>query len=218
MRAAGKISTILQQEAARQVDRLISELVVEAVRLWRAERFHRFSDLETSYNVRVFHFCDIALHENQQRWPLTHIVYDATQPTREMLLGEADPSGVSRPDLTILMGSHRIRVEAKRLRSTGGLPRLYVHQGMARFIDGRYQSTRPHPGIMIGYVEDGQVSEAVRRVNEILIADPIFGPEHVLQPSAAQFCQPDEVPTYDSQHGPALRLRHFEIPTVCEAD
>jgi hypothetical protein len=146
---------------------------------------------------------------DQAAWPLVHIEYDAVQPTLQMLLGKEDPSHAPRPDFSVLVGSAKIRVEAKRLRPSGGFPALYVRRGMARFIEGRYVSTRPHPGVMIGYIEEGSPSAIVNQINSVVQSDPTLGLTHLLNPistSNASF-----VLSCHSTHGNGVRLLHFEI-------
>lgn len=211
MRVAGKVSVHLQRTVSREADAWVSKLICGGVDLWRRENFYRFDDTELGFSVRLFYFCDRLIHENQQDWPAIHIAYDAVQPSSEMFLGRASPAVAPRPDFTILFGLHRIRVEAKRLRDENGLTALYVRRGMTRFIDGRYTSTPPHPGIMIGYVESGDVSAIVDRINAILTVEPGYGPPHVLCILGSGNRATDCVSLYESSHGDTLRLHHYEI-------
>lgn len=211
MRAVGKISVRLQRAVGDQADVWAAKLILGGVELWRLEDFHRFDDGELSFSVRLFYFCDRLIHENQQAWPLIHIEYDAVQPTREMLLGIASPKTAPRPDFCILFGRDKIRVEAKRLRDGDGLPALYVRRGMARFIDGRYRSSPPHPGVMVGYVETGNVDAVVDRINSVLVSEPGYGESHLLRSSRIGDEVAACVSTYRSEHGSDLRLHHYEI-------
>ncbi|MGH3720955.1 MAG: hypothetical protein ACRDRI_19325 [Pseudonocardiaceae bacterium] len=209
LRMVGAASTRLQALVARRAEKLVAELLVSGASLWRDEQYHRWNEHELSCSVRLFYFCDRVLQENQDAWPLVRIEYDSAQPTRKMLSGDEDPSRAPRPDFTILFGDAKIRIEAKRLRPSGGFPALYVRHGMARFIDGRYSSTPPHPGVMIGYVEDGDPEAIVNQINSVVRAETTFGQTHVLSPLGdpmAAFVLP-----FHSVHGNGLRLLHFEV-------
>lgn len=209
LRAAGKLSARLQDLVVQQAEKLLTKLLLSSVRLWRAEQYYRFDDRELCCSVRLFYFCDLVLRDKQSDWPLIHVEYDAVQPTKEMLLGDADPSSAPRPDFSILFGSARIRVEAKRLRPTDGFPALYVRRGMARFTEGRYRSTPPHPGVMVGYVEAGDPAAIVDQINLIVTNEPALGSSHALQPSSTQF--ESFVLSCESEHDDGLRLLHYEI-------
>lgn len=209
LRPVGKVARRLQAKVAREAEHRVAELLVSGASLWREEQYSRWDAHELSCNVRLFYFCDRVLQMDQDYWSLIHIEYDTAQPTREMLLGNQDPSRTPRPDFSVLFGNAKIRIEAKRLRSSGEFPALYVHRGMARFIDGRYVSTPPHPGVMVGYVEDGDPVAIVDQINSVIQKEPTLGLTHVLNShgiSSASF-----ILSCQSEHGNGLRLLHFEI-------
>jgi len=208
-RAVGKVSIELQAIVAREAEHLVAKLLVSGVSLWRDEQYHRWDAHELSCSVRLVYFCDRVLQMDQAAWPLVHIEYDTVQLTREILLGNQDPSRAPRPDFSVLFGNAKIRVEAKRLRSSGRFPALYVRHGMARFIDGRYVSTPPHPGVMIGYVEEGDPVAIVDQINSIVQKEPTLGRTHVLNPHG--ITNASFVLSCHSEHGDGLRLLHFEI-------
>lgn len=211
LEVSGLASTELRREAENDINEILRRLIFEALSRWSIEKFSKFADDELSYSVRLFHFCDVAIDENGDDWPIVHVLHDALQPSYEMLMGLAHPSLSPRPDFTVVVGRVKLRLEAKRLRLDGGLPALYVRQGMARFLDDRYRSKPPFPGIMIGYIESDTVVEIIARVNEVVITEPAFGESHVLRAIQRSTAQPQELSLFESRHSKDLSLEHYEI-------
>ena len=63
----------------------------------------------------------------------------------------------------------RFRFEAKRLKNADSRNRYLGHNGLGRFLDGRYASTDPDAG-MLGYVQEATVQQHALALGELLSA------------------------------------------------
>ena len=204
---SGTPSTWLGDHASKRIEKLLLRLFEDAVVLWSGEDYSRFGDLEQHCTVRFQYFCNRAISTNEDTYGQMAVLYDAAQPTAGMLAGTEDPARMPRPDLTVIVGCTKLQVEAKRLRANGQLPRLYVTEGMQRFLDGRYGS-QGIPGIMIGYLLDGSLFTIVRKINLAISNDLHRGSaEHLV--SQATSC--DKIFAHESRHPSQVRLLHRMI-------
>lgn len=210
-RMAGTASPGLRSAAEADINAHLRQLITTALRRWSEEQFSTFSRDELSYSVRLFHFCELIIAENQDEHMIMHVLHDAQQPTRDMLLGLAHPRSSPRPDFTVIIGAVKFRLEAKRLKASAGLPALYVREGMARFTSGRYESTRPFPGVMIGYVEADSVQQACKQVNKVIKDEPGFGEGHQLRAIRRSSGQFAKLHVYESNHDDALAIHHYVV-------
>jgi hypothetical protein len=203
----GAASSWLKEHAKSRVELVLSSLLCQAVALWSRESFSSFDMLEPALTVRLYHFCLHVIDSNQRFYAQVDVVYESSQPTAAMLAGESNPANAPRPDLTIIMGRTKVRVEAKRLRLSESLPRKYVKEGMARFRDERYG--RPgDPGVMVGYVLSGDISRIVQKINDVISSEWVHGDEEHLGPSTVLGVN---LQLHKSAHPPSLNLLHHII-------
>jgi hypothetical protein len=166
---ADKVAAWAAERAAEALEMLADDLFCKAFILWRAKSLVRASDEEPSCAV-VFYGCCLEVISSQET--ILRIVSESDQPTRRMLAGIDSPSSAARPDMSILYGPrYTIRIEAKRLMRGEGLPRLYVQEGMRRFIDGKYSSTPGKPGYMLGFVVRDETADIVSAINRVILRE-----------------------------------------------
>lgn len=206
--APGRIDSKIQQYAAARCDQLSESLLSEAISAWIAESFMRFNDHEVSCTVRLYDWCRRLLHESPERWPSTRVQYDGPKPSADMLAGRADPAAAKRPDLVISIGRVEVHVETKRLGTAGQLPRLYVLEGMMRFIDGRYAWSPGDRGVMVSYNASDAPADTALAVNSVVNAEPRLGSAHQLRPAGKLQARIDR---FVSEHGLAYSLNHLAI-------
>jgi hypothetical protein len=209
----GTVSLWLARRFAARADTLLDDLVKSALEIWESEGFSRFDDHEISCTVRLFASCRKVLVAEKRKFAQMSIYYDAAQPSDDMLTGKADPHRSARPDLTVTIGVSQLRLEAKLLTRRRTMARLYVSQGMARFLDGRYGS-RGLPGVMIGYVLSGRPSELVAWINVALETELSRERDEVL---VARGMAHPRMMTHDSLHEPDIRIVHHMIDLRQEA-
>ena len=204
----GKDAARLQEAVAGRAEELLDRLLVDGVELWRQEQFRRWDDGEIACSVRLYDCCRRVLESDRRTWSLVHVEYDGAHPTTEILSGDADPTRSPRPDFGFRFGTARVVVEAKRLSTRDGLPKLYVKRGIYRFRDGRYLSTNSLPGIMVGYIRAEPPAAVVGAVNQVIIDDPDMGNEEVLRELVS--VAPD-MSRSQSVHPPGIRLIHLAV-------
>jgi hypothetical protein len=208
IRAIGHINSTIKHIIAERAEQLLNKLLLEAVQLWSAERFHRYDNNERSHTVRILDCCLRVIDENELDWPQVDIDYDSALLSRDMLCGNADPLRAPIPDMNFRFGSAQIHLEAKRLHLGDKLPSLYVSKGMLRFVDGRY---RPHDeplGAMLGYVTKDPPSRILKAVNAAIVRSSHMDASHKLTKLSIV------VPfgeAYESFHGTKFRLLHYWI-------
>lgn len=203
----GRLAKWIQTTAKARAEEVLHQLVQEAVAVWETEGFSRWSDAEISCTARFFDCCDRVIYSHQADWPLVSVQYDGPQLTRGMRAGHEDPAQAPRPDMSVRFGDAEIKLEAKRLTVSDGLPAKYVREGMRRFVSGRYASTPPLPGGMLGYVYADAIPDVVAAVNLVVAGEPDFGPSHVLQLAGVT----SHVATHSSLHQPNPDLLHFMV-------
>jgi hypothetical protein len=160
-RIYGVLAPALQELVARDIDGLVDELLHHAVEQWRLTGWHRFDDLEINCTIQLYK-CLSEVGRSRLALRILTLQLEWVQPTAEMMAGNESASGMKRPDLNISLGLTAARlVECKRLALTGGLPKRYVDEGMARFVSGKYAES----GIMVGYVQADTPPEVVDAIN-----------------------------------------------------
>lgn len=210
---AGVASPWLKQHAESRAETVLSSLLRQAVVLWSRDSFSSFDGLEPALTVRLFHFCLRAIEADHRFYAQVDVMYESSQPTAAMLAGKSDPTRAPRPDMTIIMGRTKVRVEAKRLKLSGSLPREYVKEGMARFREERY-GRQGDPGVMVGYILSGDISAIVRKINNVISSEWAHGDgEHLGPPTVLGI----NLQLHKSAHPPSLKLFHHIIDLRCVA-
>ncbi|MGH3908318.1 MAG: hypothetical protein ACRDTE_29660 [Pseudonocardiaceae bacterium] len=203
----GTASPWLKEHAESRAEMVLSSLLYQAVVLWSKESFESFNQLEAALTVRLFGFCLRVIDADQKTFSQVDAVYESSQPTAAMLSGKSDPTKAPRPDMTIMMGRTKVRVEAKRLKPSGSLPRKYVKEGMLRFRDERY-GLPGEPGVMIGYIISGDIPVIVRKINDVISSEWVHGDgEHLGPPTILGV----NLQLHKSVHPPSLKLLHHMI-------
>jgi hypothetical protein len=209
VRFQGHANNWLAQRAAAQAVATLDNLLVEASSLWQIQNFRRYSDDEVCCTVCFFDCCEAAIASNPNLFSPLRVVYDGAQPTRAMRAGSAHPASAPRPDLTVLFGQQvTIRVEAKRLALSSGLPGKYVRQGMRRFLDGRYSSTAGKPGIMLGFVTIDAPDNVIDAINKAIRSEPDLTDSDCLMDATAPI---PAMRRCESHHSDGLMLLHCAI-------
>ncbi|WP_143227395.1 hypothetical protein [Actinomadura mexicana] len=199
----GRASVWLARKAAADADSLLYDLFSGAATLWQKESFSSYNHHERSCTVRLYAFCRQVILAERYKYAQVKLYYEAAQPSQEMLDGLADPLAAPIPDLTLEVGGVEIRLEAKVLRGDRSFARLYVTQGMARFLDGRYGQPGV-PGLMVGYLQSGDVPVLVDWINSALVS-LARNPQESLTSQASTH---PRVFVHHSQHAPDSRLIH----------
>ena len=202
----GRAAERVAARATASADRLIRKLLGDSISHWIAEDFERYNDYEISFTARLYYWCLEVQQANRGEMISMHIQYDGPLPTRRMLLGLDDPARSPRPDLVVRCGEALILVEAKRLSSTGDLPKDYVHKGMMRFIGRRYISPT-NTAHMLGYVIADPPPDCYETVNQVILSDPRLGPDHVAKERGKLA---DKLDLYESDHDFG-RILHYAI-------
>jgi hypothetical protein len=178
-READTVASWPAKRAAVALEVLVDELLEKAFSLWLSRSLIRHSDEEPCCAV-VFYGCCLDVLSTQDT--LMQIVYEAEQPSREMLAGTKHPKSAARPDMTIIYTSKfAIKIEAKRLLLGETLPRKYVREGMRRFIDGKYSSSHGYAGYMIGFVVRDETTDVLSAINQAILDESDLGASDQLE-------------------------------------
>jgi hypothetical protein len=189
----------------------ILQLAVDGFDAWKAEGFPRYRDEEVPYTAvlvgrmrRIAHAQGLPFIASPERVRYSEPVFE----------GLADPAEAPRIDIGVPWGAGVaddpfFSFECKRL-APGRLARLYVDQGMMRFVTG-YYAPDTSVGGMIGYVVGGGPVVAKDAVNARVRADSRLGATHELG-SAPAIGSLNTV--YASSHDrapafPAITLTHL---------
>ena len=141
-------------------------------------------------------------------WPSTRIQFDGPRPDAKMLAGLSAPDSARRPDLVIAVGQIEIHVEAKRLSTAGPLPRLYVMEGMMRFVRGNYAWASGDRGLMLSYNLSEAPAATAGAVNAVIHSSAELGPSHELRHDLLVH---DRLVRYLSDHGLPYVLKHLAV-------
>lgn len=133
----------------------------------------------------------------------------------EMITGDADPDKAPRIDIKVqqwcMPEEVYITFECKRLDSRdSSLQRLYVTEGILRFVSGKYSNKHQYGG-MIAFVISGDVANLVASINQYIAGRRDLGQTHCL------VCEASTGNLYSSDHPrdnpfPSIRLRHVFCP------
>jgi hypothetical protein len=204
----GHLDAQIQQYAARRCDELVESLLLAATLQWLAENYLRFNDHEISCTVRIYDWCRRLLRDTPESWPATRVQYDGPRPNAEMLAGTADPTSARRPDMILSVGQVEVHVEAKRLSASNPLPRLYVTEGMMRFIHGEYAWSPRDRGVMLSYNLTDDPAIGAAAVNNVVHGLPSLGPTHELHPDGHLHAR---LARFLSDHGLSFVLKHLAV-------
>lgn len=208
-RLYGTIVPLIQDVVARDIDELVDQLLGEAAEIWREGAWRRFDNREANCTIQMFR-CSREAKRRNPIYGVLNIQIEYVIPTRAMFDATEDATGMARPDVRVSVGEVDRIVECKRLSLTGGRPRSYVYDGMARFVRGVYSSGG---GIeyMIGYLQEGDVEDVVAAVNCQVLAHPLMDSSDSLGRSPAS---PVEVAhRFRSEHkrnrSEPFRINHY---------
>ncbi len=172
----------LAREVFSEIEKTILQLVVDGFQRWQAGGFSQFGDHEDHYTVRlVACMKDVRRERNLTFMPR----YQDVEPSERMLKGLDDPAHAPRIDMTVSWGlltdDAYFSIECKRL-APDDLARLYVVEGMERFVRG-YYGAKAQGGGMIGYVIRGTPRTVLERVNTHVQTAKALGSEQRLIPA-----------------------------------
>ncbi len=173
----------LAAEVSPEIENAILQLIVDGFERWKTRGFDRVGDYEDHYTIRlVACMSEIRRERNMALLPRFHHV----EPSDAMLEGHEDPIHAPHIDMVvswdIFADKAFLRIECKRL-APNDLARLYVVEGMDRFVQG-YYGPQAQVGAMIGYVIDGTLDEIFARINGQVARSPGMGSSHSLVPAA----------------------------------
>jgi hypothetical protein len=175
-RLRGTVAVKLQEQVAQDIDRRIWLLLEASIVLWRQVNWHSYNDEEDNCTAQLYRWCDVARRSDNR---LTLLVprFQWVDLTDTMLAGDESVSSAKRPDLRIeigALGEIGRSFECKRLAPTGGWPRKYVYEGLARFVLGSYGRGEP-VGYMVGYVQAGTFDQLLAAINMQILGHPEMG-------------------------------------------
>ena len=155
----------LAQELRPDLEKSAYELVVEGFKEWESGGFKRKGNRERHFNIRM----ESCMKDVRRKRNLPFvIIYENTTPTDEMSEGDDDSAKSSRVDIALFSWEYDpdeiyLTIECKLLRPKR-LPRLYVVEGIDRFVQGRYGG-KTRIGAMIGYVLEGTPERVIDLIN-----------------------------------------------------
>ena len=169
----------LARELSPELEKAVLHLVVAGFERWEAGGFTRYGDHEDHFTIRlVACMREIRSERNMALMPR----FQSVEASAEMLEGREDPAHAPRIDIVVSWNAFAddalYSIECKRL-ALDDLARLYVVEGIARFVRG-YYGAKDESGAMIGYVISGTADSALDRVNSYVVRAPTMGPSHTL--------------------------------------
>lgn len=172
----------LARELTPEIEKTILGLVVDGFDRWRDGGYKRFGDYENHFTIRLVECMkDIRRERNMVFMPR----YQNVEPSDEMFEGDADPARAPQIDMVVLWDllsdEAHLSIECKRL-APGDLARLYVANGMTKFVSG-YYGAKAEIGAMVGYVISGSAFAAVGCVNDLVERSDIMDSSHALNPT-----------------------------------
>jgi hypothetical protein len=178
-RLRGTVALALQEEVAKDIDRLIWLLLGASIVLWSQDNWFSYNDDEENCTVQLYRWCHVARRHDVRFSPLIpHLEW--VNVTAAMLAGAESVKGASRPDLRIEVGLVGRAIECKRLAPTARWTRAYVYKGLARFVVGNYGHDEA-VGYMVGYVQAGINAGVLARINQQVAGHPKMGGAHELK-------------------------------------
>ena len=172
----------LARELSPEIEKAVLHLVVAGFERWETGGFTRYGDHEDHYTVRL-----VACMREVRRDLNMALVprFQNVEPSDEMLEGREDPARAPRIDMVVswdvFADDALFSIECKRL-APDDLARLYVIEGIARFVRG-YYGAKDDSGAMVGYIINGTPTAVLERVNGHISSSPGMGPEQVLIPA-----------------------------------
>ncbi|MXX52568.1 MAG: hypothetical protein F4Z35_01015 [Dehalococcoidia bacterium] len=170
----------LARELSPEIEKAVLQLVVDGFERWKAGCFTRVGDNEDHYTVRlVACMREIRRERNMALVPR----FQHVEPSDEMLEGREDTAHAPRIDMVVswdvFADDAFLSIECKRL-APDDLARLYVVEGIARFVRG-YYGARDESGAMVGYIISGTPDAVLGRVNTYVERAQSMGPSHTLK-------------------------------------
>ena len=214
-RVLGQIVLIAKDLIVKDINSLVEGLLDDSFAKWAAANWHRFDCEEINCTMQLYRWAKEVCRETPKLGVL-EVSLEYSLPTPEMLQGTESAKTMTRPDLRVHVGDAGISIECKRLGMNTGQSRMYVDEGIDRFVSGNYAG-RHDVGFMVGY---GQVSASamfepatvVKAVNWRITSHPAMGSGHCLSPlvSRAQYAA-----RYQSDHqrpnAGLVLLEHFWV-------
>lgn len=143
------------------IEQAMLELVVDGFKEWEQSGFKRFGNREDDYTARLAK-CMQDVNDNSS----FRVQPEYPDFTEEMREGDEDSRKAPHIDIVIFPYTERdvfLSIECKRL-AENDLTRLYVVEGIDRFVTGKY-GRKSTVGAMVGYVIEGTPEEIVNRIN-----------------------------------------------------
>ena len=173
----------LARELSHEIERTVLELVVDGFRKWELGGFNRVGDHEDHYTIRLYECMKKV--RGERNLPFVPR-YQHVEPSDAMLQGLKDPAHAGRIDITVawdlLADDTYLSIECKRVAPDDDLARLYVVEGMKRFVRG-YYGARAEAGAMVGYIIRGTPRVVLKRVNAQIGRASGMGSGHTLSPA-----------------------------------
>ncbi len=209
-RVYGRISMVVQVRAARRLSELVPELVGDAVARWAKNGWVTYDHTEANCTIQLYRWL-VEARRIDIRFHTFEVNLENVNPTPQMLEGKASVATASRPDVRISVRGAGIFLEAKRLMSTGDWCRLYVHEGMARYVASTYAATE-RVGMMVGYVQNQPDTTGLRdRINNYVHSHELMGPSHQLIEYRADVDQEWLTSDHARSSGTDVRLEHLWV-------
>ena len=177
-RVSGRVSQLLQQQAARKFPELINALLFAAFERWEQNDWLTFDQSEVNCTAQLYRWLT-EIKRTDNRFIYVNIELEYINLTPEMLAGEESVKSAQRPDLNLVLDPINVHIECKRLQTGGAWCRYYVHNGIARFVDSGYGARSPL-GVMVGYVQQSSADGLLDSVNSFVATHPSMGDGHEL--------------------------------------
>ena len=169
----------LAREISPEIEKNILRFVVDGFERWKEKGLDSFCKQEDPFTVRLV----ACMKELKRERDIPFVPeYQHVELLESMLEGEESPAYAGISDIEILwdlfVDDASYCIECKRVAS-GVLARLYVVEGINRFVQGRYAS-RLRASAMIGYVVQGAPGEVFVHVNHQIGNNQCMDSEHLL--------------------------------------
>ncbi len=170
----------LARELSPEIEKAVLQLVVDGFERWKIGGFTSYGNHEDHYTIRlVACMRQIRRERNMALVPR----FQGVEPSGEMLEGHQDPAHAPRIDIVVswdvFADDAFLSIECKRL-AADDLARLYVVEGIARFVQG-YYGAKEKSGAMVGYIIGGTLGDLLKRVNSHIERAHTMGPSHTLK-------------------------------------
>lgn len=183
-RVSGRVSQLLQQQAARRFPELIDTLLFAALERWEQNNWLTFDQSEVNCTTQLYRWLT-EIKRADSRFIYVSIELEYINLTPAMLAGEESVTSAKRPDLNLVLDPINVHIECKRLQTGGTWCRYYVNKGIARFVDSSYAARSPL-GVMVGYVQQVSADGLLDSVNSFVATHPLMGNGHQLSQTQAE--------------------------------